>query len=141
MTRSGQYNEMRVAHRLCENLFASDVLTKNFALKKKYETALIRISDAHVKKAHLTSSNKEGINDSVHKAALHLLSALHIRACCGNDAARGGRNGDYIMIDDRDCAAWSAFVSFFTRYSVVNHCCRAYMSIDEINAYLKRAKR
>ena len=63
MLQLGQVKEMRVARNLCENLFASDVLTRNFALKKKYETALLRMSDAHVKKAHLTSSNKEGIND------------------------------------------------------------------------------
>lgn len=132
---------MRVARRLCENLLSSDVITKSHTLKKQYDSVMLRISDAHIKKVYLTSSSKGGVDDSKHRAALRLLSALHIRAHVGNDARRGGRNGDYIMIDDRDCADWAAFVSFFTRYSIVNSCSRAYLSIDEINAHLKRNKR
>lgn len=141
MLQSGQVKEMRVARNLCENLLASDVVKKDGSLRKRYENVMLCISEAHLKKAHLTSSSKAGIDDSLHKAALNLFRALGLRARVGNDAARGGRNGDYIMIDDRDCADWAAFVSFFTRYIVVNCCSRAYLSIDEINACLKRAKR
>lgn len=141
MLRSGEINEMRVARNLCENLLTSDVVKKDGSLQKRYEKVMTCISDAHMKKAHLTNSSKAGIDDSLHKAALNLIRALGLRSRTGNDAPRGGRGGDYIMIDDRDCADWAAFVSFFTRYSVVNYCGKAYLSIDEINACLKRAKR
>lgn len=66
---------MRVAHRLCENLLNSDVITKRQTLKKQYNSVMLRISDAHIKKIHLTSSSKGGVDDSKHRAALRLLSA------------------------------------------------------------------
>lgn len=132
---------MRVARRLCENLLTSDVVKKNGSLQKRYENVMLCLSDAHIKKAHLTSSTKAGVDDSLHKAALKLICALGLRARIGNDAARGGRNGDYIMIDDTDCADWDAFVSFFTQYQSKNGGIKAYLSIDEINKYLKMLKK
>ncbi|KGN76891.1 hypothetical protein HQ40_01990 [Porphyromonas gulae] len=120
---------------------SSDVVKKDGSIQKRYEKVMLCLSDAHIKKAHLTSSSKAGIDDSLHKAALKLLCALGLRARIGNDAARGGRSGDYIMIDDADCADYAAFVSFFTRYSAVNGCTKSHLSIDEINKYLKMLKK
>lgn len=138
MLRSGEINEMRVARNLCENLLSSNVITKRRTLKKQYENAMIRISDAHIKKVHLVSSSKGCVDDSKHRAALRLLSALHISARVGNDAPRGGRGGDYIMIDDRDCARWAAFVRFFSTLETRSRTNAFYFCIEKLNNYLRK---